>query len=242
MSRSECKTAYSPQQAVRYDADRFTTRSGRKIHEIEFHHLENAIQAITRKKQDFRMLEVGCGTGRLLIELAKRNFRIDGVDASTDMCEQCRKKIEGLFSESHLTIAEAAHLPYPDNSYAFAYSIRLLNQTESPAYALTIISEMIRVVEPGGYVLVEFVNLFRPRLGRSPYKGVRLRPRDVIDHAYRTGAKRIWVRGAFFFGMVSLNRMPDVLIDFVSTIDQGLSRLFPRLCSRCYILFRKDQT
>lgn len=241
MPKSECKTAYSPQQAVRYDADRFTTRSGRKIHDIEFRHLNEAIQAIGREKQDFRMLEVGCGTGRLLIELAKRNFRIDGVDASADMCDQCRKKIEGLFSESQLTVAEAAHLPYSDNSYYFAYSIRLLNQTESPAYALAIVSEMLRVVQPGGYILVEFVNLFRPRLGRRPYQGVRLRPHEVTEHAQKNGAKRIWVRGAFFFGMTSLHMMPDFLVDFVSMIDGGLSLLFPKLCSRCYVLFRKDK-
>ena len=39
-----------------------------------------------------RALELGCGTGRLLLPLLKEGYAIDGVDSSSDMLAICRKK------------------------------------------------------------------------------------------------------------------------------------------------------
>jgi SAM-dependent methyltransferase len=41
-----------------------------------------------------RLLELGCGTGRILLPLAMEGWQCEGVDASPDMLEICRKKAE----------------------------------------------------------------------------------------------------------------------------------------------------
>lgn len=240
LSKHTCSTAYDQQQSMTYDKARFATRGGHKIHEMEISNLKKAISSILIDKNDIKILEVGCGTGRLLVEINKAGYRINGVDASTDMLAQCNKKIRACAPNIHLASGEAAQIPYPSNSYDFVYCIRLLNQTDSSTYALNVISDMIRVAKPDGYILVEIVNSFRPRMGRGKYRGVSLQPGNVIEHACHCGTSLIWFRGVFFFGMTMLHIVPDALVDFMSKVDSIFSRLFPRLCARCYILFKKE--
>jgi SAM-dependent methyltransferase len=43
-----------------------------------------------------RVLELACGTGRLLIPIARSGVKIDGLDSSEDMLGVLRGKAEGL--------------------------------------------------------------------------------------------------------------------------------------------------
>lgn len=40
-----------------------------------------------------RVLEVGCGTGRILLPIARAGHTVDGLDASPEMLERCRTKL-----------------------------------------------------------------------------------------------------------------------------------------------------
>lgn len=241
MLNYKVETAYDAEQANIYDMERFKKKSGIKIHETELEHLYSAISIVSEIKPQLTILEVGCGTGRLLVEVCIKGYKVDGIDASPDMLAQCNKKILGQFPDTKIALGEATELPYPNNSYDFIYSIRLLNQTESCEYALNIISEMVRVTKANGYLLVEFVNYYRLRLGRRKYLGVRLRPKKVINYANKHGATVIWCHGAFFFGMTFLHILPDFLLDYMNKIDKIFCKLFPKLCSRCYVLLQTKE-
>lgn len=233
MARS---TAYSEDQAQTYDCDRFSDKKGKKIHDIELSILLSAAQKIPKHAS---VLEVGCGTGRLLREMCVRGYKVDGLDASPHMLAECRQKVSGDYPDTKLVLGECGNIPFDNNNYDFIYSIRLLNQTESTAYALSSIDEMIRVARPGSYVLVEFFNFFRPRLPWHPRRNVRLRPREVCARARQNGATPVWTRGAFFFGMTALLLAPRILVGMVAAIDRMASFLLPRLCARCYVLLKK---
>lgn len=244
------KTAYDKATAETYDAKRFKALSGKTIHNVELGLLKEALSFVSTQS---KVLEVGCGTGRLLVEVCNAGYGIEGLDASLHMLTQCYDKLQDSYPKTDLILGEAARIPCLDDSYDFVYAVRVLNQTGTPNYALNVIAEMIRVAKPGGYVLVEFMNYYRLRLGgqfvrlgptdvvaRVNVRGnARLRPKEAIDRARHNGANLIWCRGALFFGMTTFHVLPDLLIGFVSGVDQFLSRLFPRLCSRCYALFQK---
>lgn len=55
-----------------------------------------ADDAYFRKQLSGLALEVGCGTGRLLIPYAQSGLDIDGVDSSSDMLTICRRKASAL--------------------------------------------------------------------------------------------------------------------------------------------------
>lgn len=95
------------------------------------------------------VLEVGCGTGLLLREIAKFAKSAKGVDLSPGMLEKARAR--GL----DVVLGSATELPFPDASFDVACSFKVLAHVPEIEKAL---AEMARVVRPGGTILAEFYN------------------------------------------------------------------------------------
>jgi SAM-dependent methyltransferase len=55
---------------------------------------------LARVREGMSVLELGCGTGRVLVPLAGKCREIVGVDYSQDMIDRCREKIESLENAS----------------------------------------------------------------------------------------------------------------------------------------------
>ena len=58
-------------------------------------------------------LEIACGSGVPLLELAERGYDIDGLDASRDMLERCRTRAaeRGLSPGLHEGLMQSFQLP-----------------------------------------------------------------------------------------------------------------------------------
>ncbi len=237
--KREITTAYTSQQANIYDQSRFTKPQGVCVHQREWTTLRTTLHLV---KKEGRVLEVGCGTGRLLVEVQRLGYHVDGADASPDMLDKLKEKLGPDGSDTSFWIAPADKLPCSNASYDLTYAIRLLNQTESPEYALGVVGEMIRVTKPSGYVLVEFVNEWRPRWGMGKRKTTRLKPSEVAKAGIASGASPMAYYGNFFLSMQAFHYSPAFLLPLVNGLDKLFSVLFPRFCSRCYVLFKKDAT
>jgi ArsR family transcriptional regulator len=98
------------------------------------------------------VLEIGVGTGALLIELAALATRVIGVDHSPAMLEEarCRVTDEGLCAVE-LRLGEMSHLPLPDASVSAVVINMVLHHAADPSAVLT---EIRRVLTPGGTLLL----------------------------------------------------------------------------------------
>jgi len=144
MAEPAASTAYMGHKALTYDENRFTTPAGIRVHQIEHRNLQYALRQIDPAG---RVLEVGCGTGRLLMEARAQGYQVEGLDASPDMIELVKRKNDDKYAHLQLYVAEAAQLPMDDDTYDLTYSVRMLNQTESADYAKRAIAEMVRVTK-----------------------------------------------------------------------------------------------
>lgn len=95
------------------------------------------------------VLEVGCGTGLVLARVARVARNAEGVDLSPGMLEHARAR--GL----RVREGDATALPFPDASFDVVYAFKVLAHVPDVDRA---IAEMVRVVRPGGHVLVEVYN------------------------------------------------------------------------------------
>jgi SAM-dependent methyltransferase len=100
-----------------------------------------------------RALDFGCGTGRLTAALARHFKRVAGVDISARMValakEHCREPgVEFVHNvKPDLRI-------FADGSFDFVYS-RITLQHVAPRYGRRYLAEFIRVLAPGGILLVQ---------------------------------------------------------------------------------------
>jgi ubiquinone/menaquinone biosynthesis C-methylase UbiE len=99
--------------------------------------------------QGARVLEAGCGTGMILKEIAPVAREAIGLDVSPGMLEQARAR--GL----NVVHGSVTDLPFSDGHFDLAYSFKVLAHVERIGAAL---SELARVVKPGGHVIAEFYN------------------------------------------------------------------------------------
>lgn len=100
------------------------------------------------------VLEVGAGTGRDSFPLAERGASV----VQLDYAEQSLRILKKLADESGLPVAivagDAFRLPFRDNTFDVVFHQGLLEHFRPPQ-AEALLRENIRVLKPGGFLLVD---------------------------------------------------------------------------------------
>ena len=100
------------------------------------------------------VLDVACGTGDMVIELAKRGCTVTGIDLSEEMLSIARQKTASAnfqFSIFNFQLANAEALPFADGEFdavTCAFGVRNFVHLEQG------LSEMLRVLKPGGTMVI----------------------------------------------------------------------------------------
>jgi ubiquinone/menaquinone biosynthesis C-methylase UbiE len=99
-----------------------------------------------------KLLEIGVGTGALLMDLAGKGREIIGVDHSPAMLEEARRRLlQSGVKGIDLRLGEMAHLPLPDRSVDCVIANMVLHHAADP---LAVIIETGRVLIAGGLLVI----------------------------------------------------------------------------------------
>lgn len=108
-----------------------------------------------------RWLDVGTGTARIPIELARRDptIHVTAVDLSRNMLEIGRRNVHNAALEERveLDLVDAKGLPYPDASFECVVCNSIVHHIPDPTDCLR---ELLRLVAPDGTLFVR--DLVRP--------------------------------------------------------------------------------
>lgn len=136
--------------AIKYDNEIFTQGA---TGECDF--LESEINF----DKEFRILDIGCGTGRHSIEMAKRGYLITGVDLSDSMLERAREKASDLNLHIDFQKQDARRLSF---FYEFDLAVMLcegsfpLMETDEMNYQ--ILQSAANSIKPGGKLIFTTLN------------------------------------------------------------------------------------
>jgi SAM-dependent methyltransferase len=133
----------------RWETDEFF-RSGEAEIQAALEHARELGLSIQRR----RALDFGCGVGRLTQAMATQFDRADGVDISASMLRHARRynRHPGRCTY-HLNVAGDLSL-FADASFDFVYTTLVLQHIEPPL-SRRYISELIRVLAPGGLLVFQ---------------------------------------------------------------------------------------
>lgn len=96
-------------------------------------------------------LDVGCGTGFLSLEMAKRGHRVTGGDLAPSMLALAREKAAALGLSVQFQEADAENLPFAAASFDLVISRHVLWTLPHPEAA---IADWKRVLRPGGRLAI----------------------------------------------------------------------------------------
>lgn len=95
--------------------------------------------------------DLGCGTGELLSVLMENTQKIIGVDSSSSMLEESRKRFSDKNAGIDLRLGELEHLPLKDQEIETAIISLALHHLSKPE---TAIAEAERILKPGGTLII----------------------------------------------------------------------------------------
>jgi len=118
-----------------------------KVEDNELALLHPCFHQLLTNVKDKRIVDYGCGEGRLLQELIPRGAKGYGYDISSAMLEEARKR---LGTNAELQTIRSGEIPLPDNSIDAIVSNLVLMMIPSVAEMQKVIGEINRILIPNG--------------------------------------------------------------------------------------------
>lgn len=114
-----------PAMAERFESTRFGGPIGRLLADTQ----EAQIAAFLAPVEGRRILDVGTGTGRAAIALARRGAVVTGVDASAEMLQVADRRAREAAVNVTFSRGDAHHLKFGDRSFDAVVCLRVLMHT-----------------------------------------------------------------------------------------------------------------
>jgi ubiquinone/menaquinone biosynthesis C-methylase UbiE len=102
-----------------------------------------------------KILDAGCGTGEMAEQLIRRGHEVWGLDISEPMIRYARERC-GL---SRFQLGDIEHLPFRDNTFDAVVCLGVLEYLDTDERVL---SELLRVIKPGGRAVISTPNAICP--------------------------------------------------------------------------------
>jgi len=136
------------------------------------------------------VLETGVGIGADYFEWLKAGALATGVDISPTSLSKARRRCDSAGFHPDLRVADAEHLPFPDDTFDVVYSYGVMHHSPDTQQCL---SEAYRVLKPGGtarLMLYHHPSLTEAMLWlRYGVLGGKSLRRAVYDHLESPGTK-----------------------------------------------------
>jgi len=127
-------------------------------------------------QEGYKILDIGCGFGKISLELASLGYAVTGIDINSEAIRLSKVAAKSLEHDqkterrAEFNVGNAACLPFRGSSFDFAVMQAFLTSVPDPQTRIRIIQEAFRVLKTGAYLyLVEFGQNWHLKLYRKRY-------------------------------------------------------------------------
>ncbi|MFC2070589.1 class I SAM-dependent methyltransferase [Chloroflexota bacterium] len=144
----------------------------------------NELETLAEHWQKGSLLNIGCAHGPDFLPF-RQNFELYGVDFSIEMLSLARKYARKFEFTVNLFLADVCNLPFADESFDSAISVATYHHIKDKKEQLTALSELKRVLKPGGEAFITVWNHWQPRFWFSSREtSVPWRTKDKTLYRY----------------------------------------------------------
>lgn len=155
----------------------FGSRLGRQVFKYE----SKAILRSLCLRNGHTVLDVGCGTGIFTRIFSSKSLSVAAIDESEKMLSQAKSKSE--LADVEFLNANAENLPFSDAYFDRVLCAFMLEFASNPKKVVT---EMIRVLKPGGIMVITTLNSAgawaKGRVGKGVFANAKFRsPSELLS-------------------------------------------------------------
>jgi len=135
----------------------------------KFRELRQRTANLARLQPGDAVLDVGCGTGTLAIEVAHRvgrAGRVAGVDPGTQQIARARAKAARRHVPIEFQIGVIEQLPFPDQTFDVVFSTLMMHHVPASLKRQGL-AEIARVLKPGGRLVIADFKRKQERQGQA---------------------------------------------------------------------------
>lgn len=182
------------------------------------------------------VLDAGCGTGRATERLTQRGASVVALDLGFQLVNRTRARVRCA-----PVLGSVLACPFPPDSFDIVFSTEVIEHTPAP---LDAVSELCRLVKPGGYLVLSTPNWlwqFPVRLASR----FRWRPYDGLENFVKPPALRRRVETSRFrvlrhTGIHLLPFQLSALHPVLEYADRYGSALLPIMIGQCLLAQKRD--
>ena len=187
-----------------YEDDRFWERTG------PFQFNEKRWQAASAEVDDIialldlapgaAVLDLPCGPGRHSLELARRGFKVTGVDRTAAFIDEARRRAAAEDLTLEFVQADMREFRRPESFDAVINLFTSFGYFADPADDRTVAENFFASLKPGGKLVIDMVGkeviarVFRPRTWEERDGALFLEERKIVDGWSRIETRWIIVR------------------------------------------------
>ena len=220
-SKEEIQKDYDEGSEV-YDEQRFYHPGGKYMDETEK-------SIVFKSLKSGSVLELGTGTSRYGVFLAKQGFEFTGIDISKGMLTVAKEKAKKEKVNLDLLQMDAENLgfsPCTFDNVICIHALRFIDPLKS-------LNEARRVLKPGGRIIAQFDALdayfTKLSLRLKEIKGIDVKMRfythnEVETLFKKTGFNIVTIKNLFNFPMTFYHIAPEFFIKIVKKIDNKMKK------------------
>ncbi|MDJ0555658.1 MAG: glycosyltransferase [Microcoleaceae cyanobacterium MO_207.B10] len=173
---------------------------------------QNSILSSTHKilrgipiNKEWKVLEIGCGVGRLIKPLREIFAEVDGVDISEKMIQFAKQYLADGKQNGEVYVNNGCDLKQlTDQIYDFVYSIIVFQHIRSISIVKSYFRETFRVLKPGGYFRLQVHDHSASDLGNFDEEGAENKQYYLYGNAYTEAQLQDLLVTETGFNLVSL--------------------------------------
>ncbi len=135
------------------------------------------------ERGNWRALEIGCGSGRLMRPMSRHFLEIHGVDVASDAIRQARENLQDLPHAHPREIHGTSLDVFADQSFDFVYSFGLFPYIPSRELVVAFLREIHRVLRPGGLARLQFNGSSGQQASSDQWSSTRLSSHELLEFA-----------------------------------------------------------